>query len=209
MPGRSGVNSTACGDRRITRVGQASAPRQARRTAAVVERADGRHEPGGSAAAGAEPTRRSTPPKSGDCSRCGPGITDLASIVFADEGEILAGRAPDPDLLYNQIIRPWKSRLALLYVERRTLAGDLKILGLTLLGAISRDRALAGVAQLLDSLERRPAAPPHGAEARAAAGLAAAGGRQSLSKFIRSREPRHESSLAQQPARRLPRSCRR
>ena len=43
-----------------------------------------------------------------------PGITDLASIVFSDEGEILAGSA-DPDLLYNQIIRPWKSRLALLY----------------------------------------------------------------------------------------------
>ena len=32
-----------------------------------------------------------------------PGITDFASIVFSDEGEILEG-ADDPDLLYNQII---------------------------------------------------------------------------------------------------------
>ena len=32
-----------------------------------------------------------------------PGITDFASIVFSDEGELLEG-AEDPDLLYNQII---------------------------------------------------------------------------------------------------------
>src|SRR5207302_1623571 len=56
-----------------------------------------------------------------------PGITDLASIVFADESEILAGSL-DPDLLYNQIIRPWKSRLALHGVERGSLGTDLKIL---------------------------------------------------------------------------------
>jgi lipopolysaccharide/colanic/teichoic acid biosynthesis glycosyltransferase len=105
-----------------------------------------------------------------------PGITDLASIVFADEGEILAGSS-DPDLVYNQIIRPWKSRLGLLYVERQTLAGDFKILSMTLLGAISRKKALAGVARLLaawdaDSLLRRMAHrsepllawPPPGAE---------------------------------------------
>lgn len=84
-----------------------------------------------------------------------PGITDLASIVFADEGQILAGAA-DPDLHYNQIIRPWKSRLGLLYVERQTFVGDLKILGLTLLGGISRERALAGVARMLDRWDADP-----------------------------------------------------
>jgi lipopolysaccharide/colanic/teichoic acid biosynthesis glycosyltransferase len=77
-----------------------------------------------------------------------PGITDLASIVFSDEGEILAGAA-DPDLRYNQIIRPWKSRLGLLYIERRSLAIDLALILLTLLSAISRPRALAGVARIL------------------------------------------------------------
>ena len=105
-----------------------------------------------------------------------PGITDLASIVFADEGEILTGFA-DPDLCYQQRIRPWKSRLGLLYVERQSLAVDLKIIALTLLAAISREKALAGVARMLDSwdadtLLRRMAAreepllvwPPPGAE---------------------------------------------
>lgn len=77
-----------------------------------------------------------------------PGITDLASIVFADEGEILAG-SEDPDLLYNQIIRPWKSRLALLYVDHRTFLTDLWIILLTAVGLISRSAALQGVQRIL------------------------------------------------------------
>src|SRR5438552_15194914 len=36
-----------------------------------------------------------------------PGITDIASIVFSDEGDILKDAA-EPDLMYNQLIRPWK-----------------------------------------------------------------------------------------------------
>lgn len=81
-----------------------------------------------------------------------PGITDLASIVFADEGDILRG-SDDPDLRYNQIIRPWKSRLGLLYVDaphRATL--DLRILWLTVVAAIDRNAALAGVQRIAKSL---------------------------------------------------------
>ena len=77
-----------------------------------------------------------------------PGITDLSSIVFADEGDILAG-SPDPDLSYNQIIRPWKSRMALLYIEHRTLLLDLRIVALTAIGFASRRRALDGVQDIL------------------------------------------------------------
>ena len=77
-----------------------------------------------------------------------PGITDLASIVFSDEGEILRG-SPDPDLLYNQIIRPWKSRLALLYVDHRTFPIDLRIICLTAVALVSRKRAIHGVQRIL------------------------------------------------------------
>ena len=84
-----------------------------------------------------------------------PGITDLASIVFADEGEILAGAA-DPDLLYNQIIRPWKSRLALLYLDRHSFTSDLRIIFLTLLSAVSRRRALDGVTSILTAWSADP-----------------------------------------------------
>ncbi|TCS14891.1 sugar transferase [Caulobacter sp. BK020] len=80
-----------------------------------------------------------------------PGITDLASILFADEAEILDGAA-DPDALYDQVIRPWKSRLGLLYIERRTFWIDLRIIALTALGAISHAAALEGVDAILEDL---------------------------------------------------------
>jgi lipopolysaccharide/colanic/teichoic acid biosynthesis glycosyltransferase len=81
-----------------------------------------------------------------------PGITDLASIVFADEGEILQGSA-DPDLKYNQVIRPWKSRLGLLYVDARPgVATDLRVILLTVRGALDRPAALAGVYRIASEL---------------------------------------------------------
>jgi len=70
-----------------------------------------------------------------------PGITDLASIVFADEGSILEGKS-DPDISYNQLIRPWKSRLGLFYIENRNTFGDMKIILLTIIGQLSRSAAL-------------------------------------------------------------------
>ncbi len=77
-----------------------------------------------------------------------PGITDLASIVFSDEGDILKG-SDNPDLRYNQVIRPWKSRLALLYVEKRSVWIDLKIVVLTIVAITSRSAALRGVHGIL------------------------------------------------------------
>jgi lipopolysaccharide/colanic/teichoic acid biosynthesis glycosyltransferase len=104
-----------------------------------------------------------------------PGITDFASIVFADEADILRDR-PDPDIAYNQLIRPWKSRLGLFYVDHESLALDLQLIALTLLALISRRQALTHLTALLtklgaDTVLRRvasrseplQAAPPPGA----------------------------------------------
>jgi hypothetical protein len=77
-----------------------------------------------------------------------PGITDPASIVFSDEGEILKGSS-DPDLLYNQIIRPWKSRLALAYIDHRNLWIDLWLIILTVVAIISKATALRALGTLL------------------------------------------------------------
>ena len=77
-----------------------------------------------------------------------PGITDFSSIVFADEGEILSG-SETPDLKYNQVIRPWKSRLGLFYVNNHNFEVDFKIILLTIIGIFSRSRSLAGVQNLL------------------------------------------------------------
>lgn len=80
-----------------------------------------------------------------------PGITDLASIVFSDEGLILDG-AGEADALYDQIIRPWKSALGLLYVHNRSLRLDVRIIWLTAIAIGSHARALAGVAKILSAL---------------------------------------------------------
>ena len=81
-----------------------------------------------------------------------PGITDIASIVFADESDILGG-CPDPDLRYERVIRPWKSRLGLLYVRcGRQLSVDLRILYLTMMHLAARRTALAAAARLVREL---------------------------------------------------------
>jgi lipopolysaccharide/colanic/teichoic acid biosynthesis glycosyltransferase len=78
-----------------------------------------------------------------------PGITDLSSIVFSDENYILQNYS-DPDIAYNQIIRPWKSRLGLLYIESRSIYYDLILLLATLIAIMSRPNALKVVAKILD-----------------------------------------------------------
>lgn len=79
-----------------------------------------------------------------------PGLTDLASIVFADEAEILEG-APDVQAAYDVLIRPWKCRLGLLYIARRSLGADLQLTALTFVAIVARPLAL----RLLDGMLRR------------------------------------------------------
>ena len=77
-----------------------------------------------------------------------PGITDLASIVFADEGDILADKS-NPDIAYNQLIRPYKSQLAIVYVKNRNIRLDLQILSLTVVNFVIRKRALSEVSSIV------------------------------------------------------------
>ena len=77
-----------------------------------------------------------------------PGITDFSSIVFSDEGDILEGK-DNPDLTYNQLIRPWKSRLGLIYIENQSFLLDIKIIIHTIVGIISKQRALNWVVNQL------------------------------------------------------------
>ena len=117
---KSGVNSTASGDARITAIGK------------LLRRAKLDELPqlwnvltGEMSLVGPRPQVRADVDlytlEEARLLDTRPGVTDLASVVFADEGEILAG-SPHPDLLYNRIIRPWKSRLALLYLDHQSAA---------------------------------------------------------------------------------------
>jgi lipopolysaccharide/colanic/teichoic acid biosynthesis glycosyltransferase len=146
---KSGVNSTASGDARITRIGtwlrKGKLDELPQLWNVLI---------GDMSLVGPRPQVRADANLYTDeewrMLEARPGITDLASIVFADEGEILAGSS-DPDLLYNQIVRPWKSRLALLYIENQSFLRDLQILSLTALALFSRRRALRAMTLLLDA----------------------------------------------------------
>lgn len=84
-----------------------------------------------------------------------PGITDISSIVFSDEGDILRDQA-DPDIAYNQLIRPGKSALGLLYIDNRSLWLDIELCFLTVRSIVSRGSAL----HKLQAVLSRIGAPP-------------------------------------------------
>jgi len=81
-----------------------------------------------------------------------PGITDFSSIVFSDEGSILEG-ADDPDLKYNQLIRPGKGYLGLFYVENSNLILDIKLIIITGIAILSKDKALKYTSGLIKKYE--------------------------------------------------------
>ncbi len=80
-----------------------------------------------------------------------PGITDFSSIVFSDEGDILDG-AENPDLRYNQLIRPWKSRLGLIYIKNSSILLDIKIILLTAVSIFAREISLNQICKVLEQL---------------------------------------------------------
>lgn len=80
-----------------------------------------------------------------------PGITDFSSIVFSDLNSFLSN-SKDPNLDYNQFIRPWKSRLGIIYVNHSNFKIDILIIILTAISLISRPLALKGVSIILKGM---------------------------------------------------------
>ena len=71
-----------------------------------------------------------------------PGVTDLASIAFRNESEVLA-RSPDPEKTYLEQILPAKLRWAQQYVRTRSIWLDLRIIGWTVLAVLGLRVALS------------------------------------------------------------------
>jgi len=80
-----------------------------------------------------------------------PGITDFSSIVFSDEGDILKDES-DPDIAYNQLIRPGKSMLGVFYIENRNFIIDIKLIYLTVIAIFSKEKALNSLVVILKKL---------------------------------------------------------
>ena len=62
-----------------------------------------------------------------------PGITDVASIKYRNENEIL-GSVENPDEYYIRVLMPDKLRLNMEYMDKRTFFSDIKIILITVLG---------------------------------------------------------------------------
>ena len=60
-----------------------------------------------------------------------PGITDLASIKYRNENELLS-QADDPDTYYIDVIMPDKLAINLEYIRHQSFMGDIKIIFNTL-----------------------------------------------------------------------------
>ena len=96
-----------------------------------------------------------------------PGITDLASLIYRNEEEVLA-RAENPERHYRERILPEKLRLNLVYLERRSFWLDIKLILLTVWYSFvpnrfdsHRVRLAFGVAlDPKDKAMEPPAAPP-------------------------------------------------
>ena len=65
-----------------------------------------------------------------------PGITGAAQLVFRDEAALLD--PADPDGSYIRAVLPRKLAIDLEYARGRSLAGDLRIMGMTLRGQRKR-----------------------------------------------------------------------
>ncbi len=62
--------------------------------------------------------------------RTRPGITDLASLVYRNEEELLEGRE-NPEIYYREVVLPAKLELNLYYLQNSSFWLDLKLLMLT------------------------------------------------------------------------------
>lgn len=61
-----------------------------------------------------------------------PGVTDISSVIFRDESNVLA-RAADPVREYTEVILPQKIRLSTDYLRKRTVFSDVWLLWQTAL----------------------------------------------------------------------------
>jgi lipopolysaccharide/colanic/teichoic acid biosynthesis glycosyltransferase len=66
-----------------------------------------------------------------------PGITDLASIAYRDESDLL-GRSTDPERTYVEEVLPAKLALCERYVHERSFFGDLAIIGRSMRASFTR-----------------------------------------------------------------------
>jgi lipopolysaccharide/colanic/teichoic acid biosynthesis glycosyltransferase len=65
-----------------------------------------------------------------------PGLTDLASVEYIHENELLK-KYPDPEKAYIEIIMPAKLELNLKYLENQSIRSDIQIMAATIISILN------------------------------------------------------------------------
>lgn len=65
-----------------------------------------------------------------------PGLTDVASIEYRDEGSILSA-SDDPETTYINVVMPAKLRLSAEYIKSRSFLGDMFVIARTLAAIVA------------------------------------------------------------------------
>ncbi|CAJ47699.1 probable sugar transferase, partial [Bordetella avium 197N] len=133
----TGPQITVGGDRRITRVGEYIRRWKLDETAQLIDVLEGTMS-----LVGPRPEVPRYVAQYPDAMRrtilsIRPGITDLASIVFRNENDILAAAA-DPERAYVEEVLPRKLALQAQYVRERSFTGDLVILARTVAAVVGK-----------------------------------------------------------------------
>ena len=81
-----------------------------------------------------------------------PGITDIASIFYFDENELLS-QAEFPEKYYKDIVLPQKLRLGILYVENHSFFLDLKLILITIVAIFDKKKSLLFVSRILNIIK--------------------------------------------------------
>lgn len=149
---KTGVDSTSANDRRITRVGKFVRKYKLDEFCQLINVIKGEMS-----LVGPRPNvKRETDLYTNEEKRILsilPGITDIASIVFSDESDILAPFS-DPDLAYNQLIRPRKNLLAILYLQNKNLLLDIKLILITVIAILNKPYAIKLLTRVVRKISR-------------------------------------------------------
>ena len=131
VPGSAGPQLTVAGDARITRVGALLRRTKIDELPQLIDVLRGTMSLVGPRPEVPHYVQHYPPESRERVLSVRPGITDFASLRYRNENALLA-RASDPEREYVDVILPSKLRYALDYVDNASVAGDLRVLGLTL-----------------------------------------------------------------------------
>ena len=81
-----------------------------------------------------------------------PGITDIASILYFDENELLS-QSEFPEKYYEDVVLPQKLQLGILYVENNSFFLDFKLILITIVAIFSKKKSLLFVNRILNVIK--------------------------------------------------------